>query len=168
MSFINPSPLTIFSPLTEHWIEIRDEYDRVIPDTTSWHESIHNGRWDVIGLRFQGLDLVSLDYAPTTYSLCSVIPGIDTFGFSILRPGCEIIPHRGYSNKLIRIHLGLYTNGNAKIRVGNQEASWHDGELLIFDDTQVHSAWNHGNNDRVILLLDVARSSIESYFEYPK
>lgn len=167
MSFINPASFSALHPLSEHWITIRDEYDRVKLDIASWHEPIHNGKWGVIGLRFQGSDLVGPDYAPRTHSLCSKIPGIETFGFSILRPGCEIMPHRGYTNELIRIHLGLYTNDNAALRVGHQQASWREGELLIFDDTQEHSAWNHGNDDRVILLVDVAKSSIESYLKYP-
>jgi ornithine lipid ester-linked acyl 2-hydroxylase len=101
--------------------------------------------------------------APITSRLCSSIPGAVTFGFSVMRPGCVIERHTGYSKAVLRVHLGIHTNTSAAIEVCGEERTWKAGQLLMFDDTQVHSAWNRGMEDRVLLLVDVNRDAIESY-----
>jgi ornithine lipid ester-linked acyl 2-hydroxylase len=121
----------------------------------------------VIGLRFLGDNLPAQAFAPITTKLCRDIPGAWTFGFSIMQPGCLISPHRGYTKDVLRIHLGLHANGGSTIRVGDEETGWKEGELLMFDDTQVHSAWNRGATERVILLMDVYKSAIDSCLQQP-
>jgi aspartyl/asparaginyl beta-hydroxylase (cupin superfamily) len=39
--------------------------------------------------------------------------------------------------------------------VGNHVRPWTPGELLIFDDTVEHAAWNNSNQLRVVLIFDV-------------
>ena len=80
-----------------------------------------------------------------------------------MRPGCVIERHTGYSKAVLRVHLGIHTNTSAAIEVCGEERTWKAGQLLMFDDTQVHSAWNRGIEDRVLLLVDVKRDAIESY-----
>ena len=143
-----------FLELQAHWMQIRDEYDQIKNDRVSWHEPIHNGGWYVIGFKYQGKDLPEKSKAPLTTKLCEAIPGVYTFGFSIMKPNCEIIPHIGYSGDVLRVHLGLYTNPQASIKVDGEKYTWEDGQLFVFDDTKVHSAWNRGDKDRVILLVD--------------
>lgn len=163
MSFLDPSVVKPLLPLAKNWTTIRDEYNQIQAKATSWPEPIHNGRWAVIGLRFQGKNLEMQAQAPFTSQLCNGIPGALTFGFSVMKPGCVIERHYGYSKKVLRIHLGLQTNDNAAIEVNGAKKNWSEGRLIMFDDTQVHSAWNLGTEDRVILLVDVKRESIDSY-----
>lgn len=162
MSFLDANSIQQLRPLAASWRLIRDEYDQIKNKAQQWPEPIHNGMWDVIGLRFLGDNLPAQAFAPITTKLCSEISGAWTFGFSIMKPGCLISPHRGYTKDVLRIHLGLHVNGDAVIRVGDEEASWKEGRLLMFDDTQVHSAWNRGSRERTILLMDVYKSAIES------
>jgi beta-hydroxylase len=162
MSFLDPSSVEPLRLLAANWKPIRDEYDQIKNKAMQWPEPIHNGKWDVIGLRFMGDNLPSQALAPITTKLCNDIPGVWTFGFSIMQPGCLISPHRGYTKDVLRIHLGLHVNSESAIRVGDEEASWNEGELLMFDDTQVHSAWNRGLSERVILLIDIYKSAIDS------
>jgi len=163
MSFLDGSQVTPLLSLSTHWEQIRDEYDRISSEAISWPEPIHNGKWFVIGLRFQGQNLEAQHKAPITSRLCSSIPGAVTFGFSVMRPGCVIASHTGYSKAVLRAHLGIYTNPSAAIEVSGEERKWKAGQLLMFDDTQPHSAWNRGVDDRVLLLVDVKRDAMESY-----
>jgi aspartyl/asparaginyl beta-hydroxylase (cupin superfamily) len=162
MSFLNANSIEHLRPLARSWRLIRDEYDQIKYNARQWPEPIHNGKWYVIGLRFLGDNLPAQAFAPITTKLCGDIPGAWTFGFSIMQPGCLISPHRGYTKDVLRIHLGLHANGDSAIRVGDEETGWKEGELLMFDDTQVHSAWNRGATERVILLMDVYSSAIVS------
>lgn len=43
------------------------------------------------------------------------------------------------------------------LRVGDQASTWKEGELMVFDDSHVHEAWNFCNKRRVVLLLDFDR-----------
>lgn len=165
MSFLDPYLVDPLRPLANNWQLIRSEYDQVSNKASKWPEPIHNGQWNVIGLRFMGSDLATQLETPITKRLCEKVPGVVTFGFSIMEPGCVIAPHRGYTNEVLRIHLGIYVNKDAAIQVGDDKRVWREGHLLMFDDTQVHSAWNYGTEKRVILLLDIKRSEICSYLQ---
>lgn len=158
MNFFNPDDFPALPPLADHWESIRAEFDAIEDRDIPWPEPIHNGLWTVIGLRFQDRDLPAKALCPITSTLCDAIPGLQTCGFSIMRPGCEITPHEGYTSTVLRAHLGLYTNPDSGLKVGDEERSWSAGELLVFDDTAMHSAWNRGETSRVILLLDFRKA----------
>ena len=167
MSFLDANSIEPLRTLAASWQLIRDEYNQIKNKARQWPEPIHNDKWDVIGLRFLGDNLPNQALAPITTGLCSEILGAWTFGFSIMQPGCLISPHRGYTKEVLRIHLGLHVNQDSAIKVGDEQACWKEGELLMFDDTQLHSAWNRGSSERVILLMDVYKSVIDSCLEYP-
>lgn len=157
MSFVTTAAISFLQPLQEHWKEIRAEYDAMASHAVQWPEPIHNGKWNALGLYFQGTPIVeNQQRAPLTTALCSKIPGIHTYGFSIMEPGCEIHPHVGYTNAVLRGHLGLYSNPFAALKVGEEICTWQEGALFVFDDTTLHSAWNRGETTRVILLFDFA------------
>jgi aspartyl/asparaginyl beta-hydroxylase (cupin superfamily) len=140
--------------LTDNWLAIRQEYDQIAADVIPWPEAIHNGLWSVYGIVFQNRDLNVKHKTPVTAKICDAIPGIQTYGFSVMKPQCQIRPHKGYTSKVLRCHLGLYTTSDAAIQVGQDIQKWHEGQVMVFDDTIIHSAWNNGKEDRVILLLD--------------
>ena len=165
MSFLNTSDFPFLKTLEEHWEEIRAEYDAMASQSTPWHEAIHNGKWDVIGFRSQGLDILENQrHAPITTAICDQLPGIYTYGFSIMKPGCEIQPHVGYTDAVLRGHLGLYSNAHAALKVGEETYTWTPGKIFVFDDTTLHSAWNRGETTRVILLFDFFRPLDEAAF----
>lgn len=43
------------------------------------------------------------------------------------------------------------------IRVGNRAATWKTGELMVFDDSITHEAWNFTAKPRIVLLIDFER-----------
>lgn len=80
--------------------------------------------------------------------------------FSLLKPGAHIRPHHGLFNFRLICHLPLIVPPGCSLRVGNQERSWREGELLIFDDSMEHEARNQSDRQRIILLFEIWRPEI--------
>ena len=81
--------------------------------------------------------------------------------FSKLSPATRIPPHNGLLNTRLICHLPLIVPPNCgALRVGNEERPWVEGEMLIFDDSIEHEAWNASNAERVILLFEIWRPEI--------
>ncbi len=82
--------------------------------------------------------------------------------FSRLRPGARIPPHHGMLNARLICHLPLIVPPGCGFRVGGEVREWREGELLVFDDTVEHEAWNEGASDRLILIFDVWRPELDA------
>ena len=87
-------------------------------------------------------DVVQLEHRP-----------VELF-FSRLRPGTHIPPHHGIANNRITVHLPLIVPGNCSIRVGDRTHHWREGEIVAFDDSFEHEAWNRASTDRVVLIFE--------------
>jgi aspartate beta-hydroxylase len=75
---------------------------------------------------------------------------------SRLRGGTHIDAHRGPTNLRVRCHLALKVpEGDCAIRVGVQTRRWEEGRCLVFDDHFDHEAWNHTEEDRLVLIVDL-------------
>ena len=75
--------------------------------------------------------------------------------FSRLGKGSKIPPHHGLSNVRLAVHWPVIINDNCFIEVGGEKANWTLGEPLIFDDSYLHLAENHADEDRIVLIFDV-------------
>ena len=82
--------------------------------------------------------------------------------FSLLRPGAHIRPHHGLFNFRLICHLPLIVPPDCMLRAGNRLRPWREGELLIFDDSMEHEAWNRSDRQRVILLFEIWRPEISA------
>jgi aspartyl/asparaginyl beta-hydroxylase (cupin superfamily) len=80
--------------------------------------------------------------------------------FSLLKAGAHIRPHHGLFNFRLICHLPLIVPPGCTLRVGNQERSWNEGQLLIFDDSMEHEARNQSDRQRIILLFEIWRPEI--------
>jgi aspartate beta-hydroxylase len=74
--------------------------------------------------------------------------------YSVLAPGTHILPHTGVSNIRVVVHLPLIVHADCAIEVGGETHAWREGEVVVFDDTFEHHAWNRSGERRVILLMD--------------
>jgi len=74
--------------------------------------------------------------------------------FSILTAGTHILPHTGVTNLRLTVHLPLRIPPDCALRVAGEERAWSPGEVLVFDDTFEHEAWNRSRDTRIILLMD--------------
>ena len=147
------------SMLEAHWQEVLDEYRGVAGRLTAWPEKqYYNGNWQTFGFyAFGHKRPANCALCPRTTELLERIPGLVMAGFSRMSPGTHITPHRGYdgwAQFVLRCHLGLIVNDRCALRVGSETRAWHEGKTLVFCDATEHEAWNFGNEDRVVLLLD--------------
>jgi len=148
-------------PLKENWKSIYTEYKEIEGKTTSWHEKrMYNSGWEAFGLVHRGDEIrENQELCPFTTNLIKQIPEVYMAGFSILKPKCHIYPHEGYTGEVLRTHLGLDCPGShAYIKIGNHIQSWKNGEMFVFDDTQIHEAYNNSNKVRVIFILDFQKN----------
>jgi aspartyl/asparaginyl beta-hydroxylase (cupin superfamily) len=115
-----------------------------------------NLAWKTYTFRFFGIDHVAnCEACPVVSKLISTMPELVTVEFSMLEPDTHILPHRGYTDLVLRSHLGMIIpNGDVGIKVAAETKAWKEGEFLIFNDYAVHEAWNKTAERRVVLMID--------------
>ncbi|TMH08879.1 MAG: tetratricopeptide repeat protein [Betaproteobacteria bacterium] len=87
--------------------------------------------------------------------LCRIADQAPEVCFSVLRPGTHIMPHHGVTNTRLVMHLPLIVPPDCALNlVDAGEHHWKEGELVMFDDTFKHEAWNRSTSTRIILLMD--------------
>lgn len=75
--------------------------------------------------------------------------------FSVFTPGTHLLAHRGVTNTRSVGHLPLIVPEDCALRVGGEDHTWREGEVVVFDDTYEHEAWNHSPHLRVVLIFDI-------------
>lgn len=167
----DPSDFPWARALEAEWTTIRREMDAILPhrdllpnfqDISTDQTSITNDdEWKTFFFYGFGFRVdANCARCPETARLVAAIPGMQTAMFSILGPHKHIPPHCGPSKGVIRYHLALRVprgSERCEIRIGDQHATWHEGESLVFDDTHEHEVWNDTDEDRVVLFVDVVR-----------
>lgn len=103
--------------------------------------------------------------APRTWAAMQAAPlpwiaQSPTVMFSLLRPGARIAPHTGTHNARLICHLPIVVPPGCGFRVGSEQREWREGELLVFDDSIEHEAWNDSDRDRVVLIFDIWRPDL--------
>lgn len=87
--------------------------------------------------------------------LCRIAEQAPEICFSVLRPGSHIKPHYGVTNTRLVMHLPLVVPADCALNlIGIGEHHWKEAELVMFDDTYEHEAWNRSASTRVVLLMD--------------
>jgi hypothetical protein len=143
--------------------EIREEILALEPG--SFHRESErierSGDWDVAFFYERGRRRDELCQAcPVTAYGIETHPAMRTLTGLIyasrMRAGTHIEPHRGPTNLRVRCHLGIQVpDGDCAIRVGEETRSWQEGRCLVFDDYFEHEAWNHTDEDRIVLIVDL-------------
>jgi aspartyl/asparaginyl beta-hydroxylase (cupin superfamily) len=128
---------------------------------------LNNSDWSAYYLIRNGEEVAeNAATCPNTMAALQAVPMCRIKGrtpsvlFSLLRPGARIPPHHGFTNVRLICHLPLIVPGKCGLRVGNETRAWREGELLIFDDSIEHEAWNSSDELRVILLFDIWRPEL--------
>jgi len=154
--------------LEENWTIIRDEMmpiisgEKEIELSSPYPPSLSEpGAWkNIYFLNFMLQYHKNNKKYPKTYALLKSIPNLTFAEFTVLEPGCKVLPHIGETNTTIRGHLGISIPGQlpeAGIRVGNEERSWEEGKVVLFSDCYRHTVWNNTNGRRFVLVFDVTR-----------
>jgi aspartyl/asparaginyl beta-hydroxylase (cupin superfamily) len=97
-----------------------------------------------------------MDHVP----LCMIGPRAPSIMLSLLRPHAKIPPHTGMLNCRYICHLPLVIPPDCGFRVGEETREWHEGEMIVFDDTVEHEAWNNSDQNRLVLIFDIWRPEL--------
>jgi aspartyl/asparaginyl beta-hydroxylase (cupin superfamily) len=119
-----------------------------------------DGNWDVLMLHERGKrnEPICIACPQTMEALASdgcmrTLSGLAYF--SRLAPGTKIAEHRGPTNMRLRCHLAIKVPPKSGLRVGGIEKTWEVGKCLVFNDALPHEAWNLGDDERVVLVVDL-------------
>jgi aspartyl/asparaginyl beta-hydroxylase (cupin superfamily) len=161
--WFNPSEFPVARYLEDKYDVIRDEI--LALEASRFHRESErikrSGEWDVLFLYERGRrhDEVCERCPATTRAIESHATMRTAAGLiyvSRMRPGTHIEAHRGPTNLRVRCHLGITVpDGDCAIRVGDRIERWQEGRCLVFDDHFEHEAWNHTDEDRVVLIVDL-------------
>jgi aspartate beta-hydroxylase len=145
----------------------RDEFTPYIQyapgqPVNQWQELNHSLRWSALHLWRSGKPVQeNLARCPETARALAALPMADIGGlcpnamFSALAPKSHIPPHNGETNARVVAHLPLIVPKGCRYRVGFDWCEWRVGEVLIFDDTIEHEAYNDSDELRVVLIFDL-------------
>jgi tetratricopeptide (TPR) repeat protein len=156
--------------------DIRAELQALLPSSAGRERVFHTGELETAHLR--GLDtppswngyyffrhgerrVDNCAACPITASTLDALPLARVHGhgpevlFSVFSPGTHLLPHRGVTNTRVVGHLPLLIPDDCALRVGGEDHHWREGEVVVFDDTYEHEAWNRGSRTRVVLIFDL-------------
>lgn len=104
------------------------------------------------------------DLLPFTTSLLRRIPNIRTALFSRLGPNTKLVGHTGWedlANYVLRVHVPIEIPpaemGACGLSCNNEVQHHCPGEIMVFDDSKYHYAFNYSTADRVVLIIDILR-----------
>jgi hypothetical protein len=156
-------PFALARELTAHFHEIREEFRRISAEEfhPESEDIARTGSWDVFIFYERGRkNVANCGRCPVTAGIIESNETVRTLAgliyFSRLRPGTHIAAHKGPTNLRLRCHLGIQIpDGDCRLRVGPKIHDWKEGACIVFDDSYEHEAWNHTNEERVVLIVDV-------------
>jgi beta-hydroxylase len=165
----NPRPLQGLAwheSLVAAWPGIRGEWDRYeasggglprIEQLIDEHQG-NVGEWraGLLVSRGRAVGPLAAEFPATVAALRSV-PRLRSALFSVLAPSAELPEHVGPNAGMLRYHLGVRCGTGAALRVVDTVVPYRDGEGVLFDDTEPHAAWNHGDEPRVTLFCELER-----------
>lgn len=130
--------------------------------------------WRALYLKKAGkIDDSIKSYFPVTCSLLED-PSIHNAFFSVLDAHVEIPPHIGYYKGYLRYHLGIHIPKNehpekksekAFIVCGDETYFWKQNQGIVFDDMYIHYVRNPTSETRVVLYIDIIRSSSSCFMK---
>ena len=132
------------------------------------HGLLENPDWSTCYLTDQGQPIAGrVALAPITFGtldnqvpLCRIGTRAPSIMFSLLRPRAKIPAHTGMINARLVCHLPLIVPPGCGFRVGAKTREWQVGQLMVFDDSVEHEAWNDSDEDRLVLIFDVWRPEL--------
>ncbi|MEH6755671.1 MAG: aspartyl/asparaginyl beta-hydroxylase domain-containing protein, partial [Alphaproteobacteria bacterium] len=118
------------APLSAGWRDISEELNALDPaHFIGWPETdIYTGDWTVFPFyKFGEKIALTCAICPRTTALIETVPGMVTAGFSRSAPDTHITPHVGYTDAVLRFHLGLTDAKDCGFRVAEETRLWQPG-----------------------------------------
>lgn len=166
-AFFDASAFSWNQYLTANYPEIRQELAWLIArsgELTPYFDAnlqIPPSNWKTISFCTWGMKVhENLRRFPAISRLLSEVPGLISCSFSLLEPHSRIKPHFGDTNGVFRVHMGIQVPAGLPqcgFRVNGEDRAWHEGELLVFLDANLHEAFNDSDARRYVLIMDIVR-----------
>lgn len=125
--------------------------------------------WKQIELLIYGLKYDKrIQLFPKTYEILANMDGVSTIYFSFLDKKADIKPHNGDTDAFYRIHLGIKVPGkhpDCGMEVAGIPLSWEEGKCFAFNDIYFHSSWNHTEEERIVLIIDLIRPEFRNQYK---
>ncbi len=159
---------------TKHAEAIRTEVEELIADSDikipryGEVDPLQSGdKWGVFAFKYHG-DLHEANCArcPTVCRILEELPQIKLAMLSILDPGAYLGPHYGVLRQIMRLHYPIIVPEGATIDVDGTTYMWNENELMLFDDTYLHSVRNDADSPRVVIFMNVIRPSTPRAFSW--
>jgi hypothetical protein len=161
--FYDPAEFAWVRPLEQAFPVIRQELLQILDDDGDGFRgylsegNMRMAGWNTFNFFFYGKKFEeNCARCPETTRVLESLPRFerDHVMFSALNPHAHIAPHTGPMNGIIRGHLALLAQPGSFIRVGDQQRTWQEGKLLVFDDSFEHEVWNHSEQVRIVLFMN--------------
>lgn len=97
---------------------------------------------------------------PTLTRLLKKYPEISNCVISVLEPGITIPIHVGYYKGFMRYMIPTHVPKNRKqiyLCVNSKKYHWKEGRGVLWDDNYPHKVYNHTDETRVVIYMDVER-----------
>ena len=140
------------------------QYAKDSPQAQIWGGLNGSFSWSTLHLARHGQTVVeACARFPRTFTAIKDVPDLhDVRGygpeimFSLLHPKTLIPAHRCSVNGRLVAHLPLIVPPNCGyLRAADEKREWVEGQLMVFDDTFDHEAWNGSDERRIVLIFDV-------------
>lgn len=154
---------------------IKSELDEVLSNPIKKEKAFNKRRyakspnWKQMELMIYGLKYQEkIQLFPKTYAILNQLEGVSTIYFSFLNKNSDIKSHNGDTDAFYRIHLGLKVPGkypDCGMEVAGLPLSWKEGKCFAFNDIYFHSSWNHTNQERIVLIIDLLRPEFRNQYK---
>lgn len=97
---------------------------------------------------------------PKTVKILEGIPGLVSAFVNLLEAHSRLPAHCGDSDSFYRCHLALKVpkdGARCGMDVAGRRTTWREGEAFVFNDAHKHFVWNDSDEERLVLVVDVAR-----------
>jgi aspartyl/asparaginyl beta-hydroxylase (cupin superfamily) len=167
--FYDPAQFEWSQKVIERYADIQREWDRCPQFLRRPRNKLYVGhplegnenKWSLVPLMIKGRRHIFNSWLfPKTWELTKILPIKDNITFSIFYPGLETVKHRGWSKDIVRCQLAIDTNDQSSLHCGTDSRSLKNGEMLIFEDGEEHWAYNHGDQERTVLIFDLFKQDI--------
>lgn len=164
--------------ITEEWrnasamvmpLHVVHDDEGIARNNTSWHRVVlkNDGQWLPQNLKQFPRTVAALHAFVESDRLAHRLPK-GSILISVFKPEADLQPHCGPSNHRLRLHLTLEAPPRplAAITVGDPAVPENTRphvpcKVLLFDDSFLHAAFNRGQRDRVVLLVDVWHPALD-------
>lgn len=144
--------------ILEEWTEFDRRYELPhLEDVFSAPQGNVGSWWKGAALIVRGRPVGAGRHFPLTCAALAEVPGLHGAMLSVMGPGGVLEPHTGPNAGALRLLYGVDCGDDAELTVGDRRIALHDGNSVLFDDTEIHASQNRGTGPRVLILCDVVR-----------